>query len=623
MTGRRVARVLLAIRLALSVAMIGASAAGASAAVMESDAALRGVKLFTPGEQERELPLALTTAIALLNEEKTRAEGKLKLAEFMSANPDHPVALEVAGTLLMQEGNFAVAAQSLQRAIMLDRTRNDAVAKLGVILMMQGQIERGEKALVQALRHNANQPLALRYLGWLAEQRGSATDALVYYRSLYQASYTPKDRITDVAFDLARVYNATGHFARTRALLAPLLSKTPPQDPNLTEGVYQLAVAEIELRLNTAAETVAKFASLVPETDPRAGILQAASMRLNRQYDEAERTIEQVIKAEPKFAVTALHQQARIRFEKGDSAAAVASLKQAFDSSEGAQRAFLLREIVAALASTGKGAEAITLLDEYATKYPKVAMIPYLRAELRAQASEPARALSDLQTVIRLDPNFAPAYQLSGILRWKQKELPKAEELLRKAVQLSPRSVAAWEALAAVTHDKSGDRAMLAALREATTVSPTSMELMTQHASVAYSQGAVAEAQKLYERMLAQDESEPDALIGFALTTADLGGDLKTAEAHARRALQAGPKHEAYASDALGWVLLRSGSANRAFPYLQRATKLDPKDGGILFHLGHAYQVAGKEATARTYFQRASRSQLPRHYRTEIGKILK
>ena len=102
----------------------------------------------------------------------------------------------------------------------------------------------------------------------------------------------------------------------------------------------------------------------------------------------------------------------------------------------------------------------------------------------------------------------------------------------------------------------------------------------------------------------AVDAGEINAMNNLAYSWVNRGRRLGEAAALIATAVRAVPNEAAYL-DSLGWLLYRTGHYQEAVPPLCEAAKRDPGHPEVLAHLGDAYWRIGREAEARSQWQRA------------------
>jgi Tfp pilus assembly protein PilF len=129
-----------------------------------------------------------------------------------------------------------------------------------------------------------------------------------------------------------------------------------------------------------------------------------------------------------------------------------------------------------------------------------------------------------------------------------------------------------------------------AALKSETKVS--SKARMTYNTGLThFALGRLDKAKEAFSKALELDPDLPDAANALAFTYATLGANLEEAEALARKALEAEPRHEALYLDTLGFVLHRLGKDAEALKTLHKALKKAPPGdkemlAEIHYHLG-------------------------------------
>jgi tetratricopeptide (TPR) repeat protein len=102
----------------------------------------------------------------------------------------------------------------------------------------------------------------------------------------------------------------------------------------------------------------------------------------------------------------------------------------------------------------------------------------------------------------------------------------------------------------------------------------------------------------------AVDAGEINAMNNLAYSWVSRGRRLSEAAALIATAVRAVPEEAAYL-DSLGWLLYQTGHYQEAVPPLCEAAKRDPGHPEVLVHLGDAYWRVGREAEARSEWQRA------------------
>ena len=142
---------------------------------------------------------------------------------------------------------------------------------------------------------------------------------------------------------------------------------------------------------------------------------------------------------------------------------------------------------------------------------------PFAASAVRNQLAERAAAKQDYQRAIRIQPGNAEFYYRRGLqLSYEHVDWPAAEQNLRKAAELNPRSASYWLALANIYEllDRPGPRA--AALAEALRVEPQRPGVAWAAALYRVTDGDVNGALELLERVIKSDSTRRSEALSLA-----------------------------------------------------------------------------------------------------------
>ena len=117
-------------------------------------------------------------------------------------------------------------------------------------------------------------------------------------------------------------------------------------------------------------------------------------------------------------------------------------------------------------------------------------------------------------------------------------------------------------------------------------------------------QGKPAEAQRVYEQVVAAHPRAAVAANNLAWMHAERGVDLDLALQLAQAAKQELP-NAPEVNDTLGWIYYRKDLATLAVPALESAVHADPKNASFSYHLGLAYGKTRDVARAARAFDEA------------------
>lgn len=175
-------------------------------------------------------------------------------------------------------------------------------------------------------------------------------------------------------------------------------------------------------------------------------------------------------------------------------------------------------------------------------------------------------AITNLLAAIDIRKDAPDLYALLSSLYEENKELLKAEETLKRGLQVSPNVMLHFSL--GVLYEKT-DRFL--------------------------------ESIKEMETVLQMDSNNAEAMNFIGYSYADRGINLLESEDLIRKALALKPGN-AYMLDSLGWVCFRQNKLPEAIKYLKEAAAGLPQDTTIAEHLGDAYVESGQLEAARDIY---------------------
>ena len=216
-----------------------------------------------------------------------RKEAKKHLARFLAKHPQDPRGTEVAGLIFMEEKDWKMAILSFRRVLGANPAQASARSKLGVSLLMDGQRQEGAAELNRVIALNKTDPMARRYLGWLAEVQGDVQGALDHYKAALGDDPARTSRMSEFHVLTGKLFNQMQHYDKTIRLLAPLVGKADSQR-TARGGELVLASAYLEQGDKVAAaKLIRSLEKTLPAANPDLRLKQAALFKLERDYPKA------------------------------------------------------------------------------------------------------------------------------------------------------------------------------------------------------------------------------------------------------------------------------------------------------------------------------------------------
>jgi tetratricopeptide (TPR) repeat protein len=236
--------------------------------------------------------------------------------------------------------------------------------------------------------------------------------------------------------------------------------------------------------------------------------------------------------------------------------------------------------------ATGKGEEAIQVMQDLVNKNP--AVLPY-RYELA---------------------NFQAA--LAG-QDWNS-NVAKSKELLQSAadnyktiLKTTANSAEVWLRLGVMQRQLGQYDTALASFEQAGIADPKSVSAFLNQALICDALGKKKDATESYNKVLAIDPDNPLALNNLAFMTADSGANLDQAMTWAERAKKRAPSNPDI-SDTLGYVYYRKNLNSEALRIFRQLSQDHPQSSMFHFHLAMALVKQGDKQGGRDEASKALQS---------------
>jgi len=365
------------------------------------------------------------------------------------------------------------------------------------------------------------------------------------------------------------------------------------------------------------------------------GVLQA----LTGQRDGAIKSFNDVLRLNPR-AGAAQVQLSQISLREGDAEHAVGLAQEAVASNPRSAEARLI--LARALISQGELGRAEVELNLLLSAFPKASGVNSAKGTLELLKGNQTAARAAFQRAFEADPASIAAVSGLTILDVQQKHvadardriekrlaaepkrsdflllagrvyvadnnLRKAEQALRRAIDIAPTMPEPYLILADVyraTQRLDGARAEFDAQveRNGSDIAARTMAAMLVHAK-----GNLEDAKRRYTELLAVEPRAVLAANNLAWIYADERQNLDVALDLAERTTEQIPDY-AEAWDTLGWVYHRKQLPLLAIAPFEKAVSKDPANAVFHYHLGLALAGAGDPAKAKESLQMALKLQ--------------
>jgi tetratricopeptide (TPR) repeat protein len=468
------------------------------------------------------------------------------------------------------------------------------------------------------LATHPTEPLSLRYLAWLEEQRGNLPAAAGYLEALLRSSQSKAAALTDVHVSLGRVYNNLDRFQDTVSLLQPLYDKA--DDSRKIQALTLLSEAEISLHHgDKAKEYISMLQKKADAEAPELIFLRALLARENKQYDEAIGLFNRLIEKKPENSYIVYYQVAQTYFEAGKIQSSIEFLDKAAAAAPPPLVPSILNGLTALLLNQKKGDEAVVKIEASIQKHPNIPELPLLLANVQQAMGHPDRALAILEPLMAKQPGYMPAYYLASDVARNNKDLAKAKSFLQQAQKSAAFDALGWMKLVSLLVEEKNFAAAEDALKTAVKANPESEELGFELASLYETQDMEKAANTQYRTILERHPDYVPALNNLAVNLMD--EDLPKALVLIEKAYSIdGENPNVLAS--YGRIALQGGRTEKAIPLLEKSVGLAPKEVEFRNYLAAAYLKSGAKDKAKAVLEQTITLPLSEHERQEIQKVI-
>ncbi|CAN7622939.1 XrtA/PEP-CTERM system TPR-repeat protein PrsT [Massilia sp. LjRoot122] len=485
------------------------------------------------GELERAAtldPKNTDAGFALVQAELRRGKFDKAMAavqKLEKAQPDNPAVHTAKATVHLATKDVKNARTSLDRAVALNPTYFPAVSLLARIDMSEKNVAGAKKRFETVLAKDNKHFDAMRSLAALELSQGKVAEATTWLEKA-QAANTG-----DVApaLTLAGHYLNAKQADKALVLMRSTLT-VHPADPAVLDMMGQAQVASKDL--NGALESYSKLTAAVPKSAPAHVRLASVQMMMKNDSAAAE-SLKRALSIDPKFLLARLgqielanrsgkHEEAlaiarqiqaddpkkvtgqllegELLLSQKKLAPALAAFEKAFATSQSPQ---VLMKIHQALAQNGRAAEGEARLVKYHAANPGNDQIAMLVADSYLAKRQYKPAIAALQAALKTNPsnpvalnNLAWAYQQENDAR----ALPTAEQ----AYKLAGKSPAVMDTLGWILVQQGETGRGVDLLRKAVDASPKSLDMRFHLAAALAKAGDKAGARREVEKSLASGE---------------------------------------------------------------------------------------------------------------------
>jgi tetratricopeptide (TPR) repeat protein len=260
---------------------------------------------------------------------------------------------------------------------------------------------------------------------------------------------------------------------------------------------------------------------------------------------------------------------------------------------------------------------AANLAAEIEKRNPKGPEFYFESGEAWRNSGNAAKAIAAYEEAVRLNPTFALALRRLGAALRESRQLPRAADVLNRAVQAAPQDARGWYELGMLDADQGRKSDSIAAFEKSAALDPDLPEAYNSLGKALADTGDLARAETAFRASLRVQPDSGEAQANLATLLASKG-DLPEAAYHFAKALRATPNNATVrcnyavalarmnrfddaerqleiaiktdpnlpeAHDLLGSLLARRGSLDAAVRQFREALRIRPDFGPAAEHL--------------------------------------
>lgn len=535
------------------------------AVVIESDQNVKAPSLEKLAEEKLSIDVdkvqnrVLREIVDLLKSGQ-RLEAKNRIIDFLKADPLNPVALEISGTIFLEERRYDLAQVAFEVALKQGIKNPSVLSKLGVTRILKGEFDKGKRILDLALKQQPTNPLSQRYRAWIAEQEGDLYLAFHYLYALAQR--TQGGGLSLIHLDAARVAIKSENYAAGLQILEPFENRLMNPDSSLEQHGQRL-YAELLVRLGRNDKADAFMKLMKPGNDYEAMRyeLYQIELAISRKQSEIEKQIEGLVGEYPGYEhlirYTSAAQYARI----GDYNKSITQYKQIASLLDRSDKhellANTLNELTALFIKQNRRIDALRTLYRYWEKYPKELKIGYQLAEVNVAMQRHKQALTILDSIKRQSKDYVPAVYLEGVIARREKRHKDAGAFFSRVNKLDPSFEPAWIQRAGNAIDKGDKDDALKILGNAANLNRSKPALWFEYGAILGEFGKYEQALVAYEHVLQLIPEHLPSLDNAAGVLLEMQNDSFKALEYAERAYRLAPSDVVLQSNYMEALLLK------------------------------------------------------------------
>lgn len=455
--------------------------------------------------------------------------------EVLDRHPNHLDLLFLQGELRTRYGPLSEAIRRYIKAQHLDPKDSRISFALGQIYRIQGNNGEAEKEFQKTLLLNPNSADAMVQLAIVWDENENTDKAVAL---LKKAIKSDPNHLGGVR-TLGRMLEKEKKYLEVENIYKSFISKLP-SDPAIRKDL-----ADFYLRRNQWAAAELQYRDMIRDGFRNMGIMEGLGLSLlhQKQAESALAVFESALKQYPSESILLLHKiQALIELLRYNEAA---EGLEVFLSKEAGASPNLWRQLGMLQYQQGKVTAAVSSFRQAYEQNPKNPEAAYFWGTAAALNDKNKEALRAFRVVLKLKPDHEGAAFQMGVVLEKLGDTKGAVTAFRDVIRLNPDNGDAYNYIG-YTYAEAGDNLDEAEdlVRRALALSPKNSAYMDSLGWIQFQRAHYAEAVKSLEQAIlwAEESGSEDAVLYDHLGSAQyLSGNPEEAKIQWQRALDLSP----------------------------------------------------------------------------------
>lgn len=389
------------------------------------------------------------------------------------------------------QGNIAESINYARKAVEVDPSFAEGWATLAKLYLGEKQLVKAHKAARRAYQMRSNYPEFMHLYAITLELQGQSKQAVAIYEALFRLHGSSEELITK----MVGLYKQIGSLKEALGLLEEV------RERGEASLAVELQIVFIHWELKNFSRA-AKYLRVLHKKYPdnnRITYMNALGAEKMKEFKRAKELYLK-ISENSEFIEHSWYRLIAILRIQGELNEAIEVAKKGIKS--GGDKASEFYIVLSNIFSENKKFDkSVELLSQAIVEYPRETGLWFLLGVNQERSGDVEACIETMKSLIRLDPNFAGAYNYLGYLYAERSEnLDEAEILIKKALGLKPNDGYYLDSLGWVYFQQANYKKALKTLLKANQIAPNEGVILEHIGDTYNALGQIDKAYEYYEK---------------------------------------------------------------------------------------------------------------------------